>query len=282
MVSAHLAAATRVVVKVGTNVLMRDDGLVALGPLASLIDSVAGLRRAGRDVLLVSSGAVGLGAERLAIDGRPSTAAMTRACAAVGQSRLIAAYQEGFARLGLAAAQILLTDEDLADPGRRRDLRAAVDTLFRSDVVPIVNENDTVSASAAEGGSGAGSNRTRLFHDNDMLAAVMASTVGASVLLLLSDVDGLYTADPRLTTGATLLPVVHALTPDIVAAAGGGGTRGRGGMASKLAAARVAAEAGVLTIIANGRRPNILDDLWAGVAAGTTFLPADCTLELSQ
>jgi glutamate 5-kinase len=275
-----LAAAKRIVVKVGTSVLLRDDGRISLRSLASLIDSSATLRRAGCDVLLVSSGAVGLGAERLALAARPATVAARQACAAAGQSRLVAVYEEGFAHLGLATAQILLTDGDIADPCRRRRLRDTVDTLFQAGVIPIVNENDTVSAPAAErAGAGGGPASGRLFHDNDMLAALMASTIGASVLLLLSDVDGLYTANPRLDAGATLVPTVRDVTPEIMAAAAGSGTRGRGGMAGKLAAARAATDAGVLTIVANGHRPGIIDDLWAGVAAGTIFLP---TARLSE
>jgi glutamate 5-kinase len=281
-VAACLTEASRVVVKVGTNVLMRDNGSLALGPLAGLIDSIATLRRAGRDVLLVSSGAVGLGADRLALAEGPRSVTMKQACAAVGQSRLMGVYEAGFGRLGLVAAQILLTENDLADQHRRRNLGAAVETLFRANVVPVVNENDSVSTWANDHDPAPGHAGTRVFEDNDMLAALMARTIGASVLVLLSDVDGLYSANPRHAAEATLLRVVQRVTPDLIAGASGGGVRGRGGMASKLAAARVATESGILTIIANGRRPSVVDDLWAGTAVGTAFLPADQTLELSK
>ena len=288
-VRARLAAARRVVIKAGTNVLLRPDGHLALGTLYGLVEAIARLQRAGRDVLFVSSGAIGLGAERLAGDaagvggaGRrpsaPRSSGLTRAYAAVGQSRLMALYDHGFAHLGVAVAQVLVTDDDMALPARRRQLRATIETLFRAGVVPVLNENDAVAAADAAGEAletpeAAPTTKARAFGDNDMLAALAASLVEADILLLLSDVDGLYTANPARLPDAALLSVVHAITPDILAAADGQGHRGRGGMAGKLAAAQVALASGILTIFANGRRVDAADLLAGPTTPGTIFLP---------
>lgn len=270
----RIASAHRVVIKVGTNVVMSDDGPVAVGRLYSLVESVAALKRAGRDVLLVSSGAVGLGAERLGLDSHASHLATKQACAAVGQSRLMALYEHGFERLGHVVAQVLLTEDDFTDPERYHNLRATLEALFGLGVIPIVNENDTVSTSELErveptvaGGP------TRVFGDNDKLAALLAGKVEADLLILLSDVDGLYTKNPTMAADAALIPVVHEVDPGLVTVANGSGTRGRGGMATKLEAARIATEGGVVVVIANGRTPGALDRICAGESLGTVFLP---------
>jgi glutamate 5-kinase len=273
----HLAAARRIVIKVGTNVILRRDGLLALGPLYGLIESIATLRRAGRDVLLVSSGAVGLGAEHLGAGDAGQAPDAKCAHAAIGQSRLMALYEHGFAQLGRATAQMLVAEDDVASSSRRRQLRATINTLFRAGIVPVLNENDAVAAvDAADGArdaSAAARARPRVFSDNDMLAAVVASTIDADALLLLTDVDGLYTANPTRRSDATLIPVLHAITAEVLAAADGHGPRGRGGMAGKLAAAQVALDSGIITVLANGRRVNAADLLSGGIVAGTIFLP---------
>ena len=270
----RIAAARRLVIKVGTNVIMRDDGLVSVGRLYTIVESIARICRTDCNVVIVSSGAIGLGVERLRLDANPTALALKQACAAVGQSRLMALYEHAFERLGVVTAQVLLTDDDLADPCRYQNLRATLETLFALGVVPIVNENDTVSTHEIERESiTADGTSSRIFSDNDMLSALVASKLDADLLLLLSDVDGLFTANPQRNSDATVIPIVHDITDDIIAAADGSSARGRGGMASKLQAARVATNAGVITIIANGRVPNVIDQVCTGDPIGTVFLP---------
>jgi len=269
----RLAAARRIVVKAGTNVVMRDDGGVALGRLYGLIESVAGLRKEGRDALIVSSGAIGLGAQRLRLSARPADLSLKQACAAVGQSRLMAFYEEGFGTLGIPTAQVLLTEDDFADPLRFGNLSAALGKLFALGVVPILNENDVVSTTELETPD-AVPGRRRLFGDNDRLSALVMRHVRADVLVILSDVDGLYTGNPVRDPKARLISYVDGVTDVVVGFAGGVGARGRGGMATKLEAARLATEAGGLAVVANGKMPHVLDRLFAGEEVGTLFLPA--------
>jgi len=268
---ARVASARRVVVKVGTNVIMRDDGAVALSRVYGIIESVATLRKAGKDVLIVSSGAVGLGAQRLALAKKPARLALKQACAAVGQSRLMAVYEEGFEKLGLVTAQILLTEDDFTNRARYLNLSATLAKLLELGVVPILNENDPVSTQELEAPDEAG--RPRVFGDNDRLSALVMSKMDADLLVILSDVDGLYTANPARDPLARLIPVVPAITPAVTAYAEGGGARGRGGMKTKLEAARIATASGGLAVIASGRQPNVLDRLFAGEEIGTVFLP---------
>ncbi len=267
----RLAAARRVVVKAGTNVVMRDDGAVALGRLYGLVESVATLRKEGRDVLIVSSGAIGLGAQRLRLGKKPGSLPLKQACAAIGQSRLMSVYEEGFEKMGLTTAQVLLTEDDFADPARFQNLSATLAKLFELGAVPILNENDTVSTAELVSADAAGGGRG-IFGDNDRLSALVMSNVEAGVLVILSDVDGLYTADPLHDRGARLVPLVRD-GDDVARYAGGAGARGRGGMSSKVEAARIATRAGGIAVVANGRTPGILDRLFRGESVGTLFVP---------
>ncbi len=269
----RITAARRVVVKAGTNVVMRDDGAVAIGRLYGLVESVAGLRREGRDVLIVSSGAIGLGVQRLRLSSRPGELSLKQACAAVGQSRLMSVYEEGFGTLGLPTAQVLLTEDDFADPVRFGNLSATLGKLFDLGCIPILNENDVVSTAELETPD-ATHRRRRLFGDNDRLSALVMRHVRADVLVILSDVDGLFTGNPARDPKARLVPCVADVTSEIALYADGPGTRGLGGMATKLEAARLATEAGGLAVIANGKTPQVLDRLFAGETIGTVFLPA--------
>jgi glutamate 5-kinase len=266
----RLTEARRIVVKAGTNVIMRDDGAVALGRLYGLIESVATLRKQGRDVLIVSSGAVGLGAQRLRLEKKPGSLALKQACAAIGQSRLMSVYEEGFEKMGLTTAQVLLTEDDFADKARFSNLSATLEKLLGLGVVPILNENDTVSTAELVTPDGKGTRG--LFGDNDRLSALVMSKVKADVLVILSDVDGLYTANPAHDRSARLVPLVRE-GDDVARYADGGGTRGRGGMTSKLDAARIATRSGGVAVIANGRTPGVLDRLFGGDAFGTLFVP---------
>jgi glutamate 5-kinase len=250
---------------------MRDDGAVALGRLYGLIESVATLKKEGRHVLIVSSGAVGLGAQRLRLERRPGSLALKQACAAIGQSRLMSVYEEGFEKMGLLSAQVLLTEDDFADKARFQNLSATLEKLFELGAVPILNENDTVSTRELESPDGRAARG--LFGDNDRLSALVMSKVKADVLVILSDVDGLFTGNPAHDRAARLIPVVREVTDDVARYAEGGSGRGRGGMASKLDAARIATRSGGVAVIANGRTPGILDRLFGGEPVGTLFVP---------
>lgn len=264
---ARVAAARRVVVKVGTNVVMRDDGAPALGRLYGLIEAVAGERRKGREMVVVSSGAVGLGAQRLGLSGKPKTLALKQACAAIGQGRLMSVWSEAFEKLGVVAAQVLLTEDDFASRGRYLALRATLEELISLGAVPVLNENDTVGTAELEAEAG------KVFGDNDKLSALVAAKLGADLLVILSDVDGLHTANPAKSRGATRIPVVPEVTAEVRALAEGAGARGRGGMATKLDAAAVATASGAIAVVASGRRPGVLEEVLAGADVGTLFLP---------
>jgi glutamate 5-kinase len=268
---ATLAQTRRLVVKLGTNVIMRGDGMPALSRLYGILESVASLGREGRQVLLVSSGAIGMGAQQLGLTHKPELLAEKQACAAVGQGRLMALYQEGFARLGVIAAQVLLTEYDFSNRQRYLNLRATLEHLLELGVVPIINENDTVSTAELE--SSDGFRLIPVFGDNDKLSALVASGMEADTLLILSDVDGLYTGNPHKDPEARLIPRVRELTPEIEGYADGQSSRGRGGMASKLAAVRVATRAGTRVLIASGATHGILDQILAGQEVGTVFEP---------
>jgi glutamate 5-kinase len=270
----QVAAAARIVVKIGTNVLMRDDGGVSIGAFYGIAESLANFRRAGREVLLVSSGAVGLGVQRLELSARPSELALVQACAAVGQSRLMSMYDDAFEKLGFRVAQVLLTEDDFLDSRRHENLRATLTTLLQLGVIPVINENDTVSTVELDSPAGPQreQDRVRVFGDNDKLSALVMTHIDADLLVLLSDVDGLYTDDPQ-SAGATLIPELDSLDETIRAYARGGNGRGRGGMETKLEAVRIANEDGRPAIIANGRTPGVLDAIVAGKPVGTLFFP---------
>lgn len=263
-----LVSAKRIVVKAGTNVVMQDDGGLALSRLYGLIESVARLRHAGREVLVVSSGAVGLGTMRLGLPAKPKTLAAKQAAAAVGQGRLMALYADAFEKLGLVAAQVLLTEEDFTSRERYLNLSATLEELFKLGVVPILNENDTVSTVELKPQEG----RSPVFGDNDRLSALVASKTSADLLVLLTDVDGLYTANPRVDPGAQRIPYLERVDDDSLARAIGGSAGGTGGMRSKLDAARFANEGGVDVLIANGYQAGVLDHALAGHDVGT-FVP---------
>jgi glutamate 5-kinase len=274
-----VAASARIVVKIGTNVIMRDDGAVSIGAFYGLAESLANIRRAGREVLLVSSGAVGLGAQHLELPARPSDLTLIQACAAVGQSRLMSMYDDAFEKLGYRVAQVLLTEDDFLDSQRHENLRATLTTLLQLGVIPVINENDTVStaelvspAGGPERGQDRGPDRARVFGDNDKLSALVMTHIDADLLVLLSDVDGLYTDDPQ-SEGATLIPELDSLTESVRGYARGGNGRGRGGMETKLEAVRIANEDGRPAIIANGRTPGVLDAILAAKPVGTLFFP---------
>ncbi len=266
--------ARRIVIKLGTAVLMRDDNRVALSRFYSFVEAIADLQRAGREVLLVSSGAVGLGAERLGLSRGSQLLALKQACAAVGQGRLMSLYADAFDRLGVVAAQVLLTEEDFANRRRYLNLRSTVTKLLELGALPIINENDTVSTAELESTDSAAYVKVN-FGDNDKLSALMASKIEADLLIILTDVEGLYTANPNQSADAKLIPLVREITPEIEELARNDEKSpvGRGGIRTKLEAARIATQSGCAVIIAGGKVPDVLKQIFAGNEIGTLFLP---------
>ena len=269
-----VAAARRIVVKLGTRVVTYDDGRPALPRLFSVIEAAARLREAGRDVLIVSSGAVGLGMQALGFDSMPRELDERQACAAVGQTRLMGLYEQGFQRLGHVCGQVLLTRGDFEDRVRYLNLRGTLTTLLRRGTIPVINENDAVSTEELAYVEGAAQ---RLFGDNDGLSALVAAKLGADLLVLLTDVEGVYDRDPRGHAKARLL---ERFDPEAVVdeLGGPGSDLGRGGMRSKLRAASRVARAGCHAVIASGHSPEKLADLFAGRSIGT-WLPPTGTLD---
>jgi glutamate 5-kinase len=261
------ASARRLVVKIGST-LVTDEGRgldqAALGRWA---EQVAALKGAGREIVLVSSGAIAEGIKRLGWRARPSSIHELQAAAAVGQMGLVQAYESAFARFNLHTAQILLTHDDLADRRRYLNARSTLVTLLGLDVIPIINENDTVTTDEIR------------FGDNDTLGALVTNLIDADVLVLLTDQPGLYTADPRRNAQATLVTNARAGDPKLEAMAGGTGSMiGRGGMLSKVLAAKRAARSGASTIIADGREHGVLTRLAAGEDIGTALVAPDVSL----
>ncbi len=254
----------RVVVKVGSAVIA-PAGLPGIDEerIAAIANQIAELRKEGLDTVLVSSGAIASGIRHLGLKARPRTIPLKQAAAAVGQSRLIWSYERAFAPHGVRIAQILLTREDLQSRARFLNSRNTLLTLLSHGVLPIINENDTVAVEEIQ------------FGDNDTLAGMVTGLVDAQLLVILSDVPGLCTADPRAHRDARLIDLVPKVTPEIERVASGvPGHEGRGGMQTKLLAARRAASRGVATVIADGRAPDTLRRLMAGEPVGTLFLPA--------
>ena len=270
---AAVAGSRRIVVKLGTNVVMRSDGRVALGLLCGLVESMAALREAGHQVLVVSSGSIGLGMERLGMMTRPTDLASIQACAATGQSRLMSIYEDAFDRLGCRTAQVLLTEDDFRSPVRHANLKRTLEALLTLGVIPVVNENDTVSVAELDVPAQE-SVRPRLFGDNDKLSALLSTHIGADLLVLLSDVDGLYDRSPT-DPAAQMLVQVERIDEAVLAHAEGGNDRGRGGMRSKLEAARLAQEGGLTVVIANGRTVRVLERVVTGESVGTRFAGVD-------
>lgn len=257
----RLGGARRVVIKVGTAVVARPDGRLALGRLGALVEQIAGLQADGRQVLLVSSGAVGLGAERLGFERRPVTVVDRQACAAAGQSALMAFYDQLFGRLGVGCAQVLLTEDDFRVRRRHVHLTATLERLLELGVVPVINENDTVStAEVALTGP-------TVFGDNDRLSVLVASGLAADLLVILTDVDGVF-SDPPGTPGATRIGVWDDAA---VAVMGEGSAQGRGGMLAKLASARAGAAAGLDVVVASAHGPGVLQRVLGGEDVGTLF-----------
>jgi glutamate 5-kinase len=259
-----LRDARRLVVKIGSALLTNDGAGLDHAAIDEWARQIAALRRSGRETALVSSGAIAAGMQRLGWEKRPHEMYLLQAAAAVGQMGLVQAYENIFARHGLATAQILLTHDDLADRNRYLNARSTLAALLELGVIPIINENDTVVTDEIK------------FGDNDTLGALVANLIEADALVILTDQKGLYTADPRRDANATLVGEGKAGDRRHEAMAGGAGTGiGKGGMLTKVLAARRAARSGAHTCIASGREPDVLLRLIAGEAVGTLLQASD-------
>ena len=253
----------RIVIKAGTNILSSPSG-VDSDRIEAIVSEIAKLRDMGKQVLLVSSGAVGLGAKALGHTNPVVYIAMRQACAAIGQPVLMSAYREAFSRHGLLCAQVLITRTVLNNRVSYNNLRQSVSMLLAMGVIPIFNENDVVSA--AEVGTN--------FGDNDRLSAMVASKIDADLLVLLTDIDGIYTGNPKTDKDARLLPEIEEITPEIFSYAKGAGSRfSTGGMKTKLLAAEIAQKGGCATIIASGYEKDVLVRIANGEEVGTYIHP---------
>ncbi len=255
----------RIVVKVGTSTLAHAGGRLNIRRVELLCKVLSDLKNAGCEVVLVSSGAIGMGVGKLGLHGRPADMPGKQAAAAVGQCELMYTYDKLFAEYNHTVAQILLTADDIQDKVRSSHVHDALEQLLKWGVLPIVNENDAVAIDEI------GVHTT--IGENDSLSAIVAKLVDADLLVLLSDIDGLYTDDPHLNPDATLIPEVKQITAEILSLAGGAGSSlGSGGMATKLKAAQIANNAGIDMVITNGEDPEKLYALLEGKPIGTRFI----------
>ncbi|MFX4261618.1 glutamate 5-kinase [Pelotomaculum propionicicum] len=268
MTERNFNSVKRVVVKVGSSSIAYSTGKLNLYQIEGLVRQLSCLHNQGKDVLLVTSGAIGTGAGKLGLAGRPKTIPGKQAAAAVGQGILMHIYEKFFSEYGVTAGQVLLTREDFSDRRRFLNARNTLHALLQYGVIPVINENDTVAVDEIKLG------------ENDTLSALVAGLVDAELLILLSDIQGLYTADPRKDPEASLIREVKEITSDIESLAGGAGSKlGTGGMATKISAARIAAHSGVSTVLACAGEKDIVLKVVAGEQVGTVFLPADNKLE---
>lgn len=253
----------RIVVKVGTSTLTNELGKSDLRSFDRLSCALSGIQNMGYEVILVSSGAIAVGMNKLGKRENPSSMRMKQAAAAVGQCSIMYLYDKFFGDYDKTIAQILLNAEDIEQEEKKENLINTFNTLLEMEIIPVVNENDSVSYTEIE-------SEDRLFGDNDMLSAIVAVLCRAKLLVILSDIDGLYDADPRLYPQAKLISRIELLNESVFSLAGGAGSRrGTGGMKTKLRAAGLAAAQGIDTVITNGRRPEALYEIVRGKSAGT-------------
>ena len=256
----------RIVVKVGTSTLTNEQGRNNLRSFDQIARALADLQNRGQEVILVSSGAIAVGANKLRMKEKPTSMRLKQAAAAVGQCSIMFLYDKFFEDYDKTIGQILLNAEDITQEEKKENLVNTFNALLEMGVIPVVNENDSVSYTEIESSE-------RLFGDNDMLSAVVAVLCNASRLVILSDIDGFYDRDPRLYPQAQLIPRIEQITEETYRLAGGAGSRrGTGGMRTKLQAADLAAAQGIDTIITNGKDPSVLYDIIEGRSVGTLFV----------
>lgn len=251
----------RIVIKIGTSTLAHTTGRLNIRRVEELVKVMSDLKNCGHEVILVSSGAIGMGAGKLSLKGKPSDIPTKQAAAAVGQCELMYTYDKLFSEYNHTVAQILLTGSDFRHEDRHQNFTNTMMRLLELDVLPIINENDTVATDEISVG------------DNDTLSAFVAESIKADLLVLMSDIDGLYTADPHKNPGAALIPEIKELTEEIMSLGGDAGSAlGTGGMKTKLHAAEICTENGTDMIITNGQNPHILYDIAEGKSVGTRFI----------
>ncbi len=251
----------RIVFKFGTNILRNEEGEISLSHIYSFVEDISYLYKQGKEILIVTSGAVGLGAKKLKINTSSTT--LKQAAASVGQPMLMGIWQDGFEKYGITTAQILLTEDDFSNRKKYLSLRLTLHKLLENKVIPIINQNDAVSPSELEHVS---------FSDNDKLSALVASKLDADLLIMVSDIDGLFDKNPKENKDAKLISKVEKITPNIEKLASGASLGGRGGMITKLTAAKVVTTSGLYAKIVNGKTPNIIRKIFDD-NVGTTFSP---------
>ena len=251
----------RIVIKLGTSTLAHPTGLLNVKRVEELCKVMSDLKNAGHEIIIVSSGAIGMGAGKLFLNEKPKDVRTKQAAAAVGQCELMYTYDKLFSEYNHTVAQILITGDDVDHSERRSNFENTMLRLLELGAIPIINQNDSVATNEI------------VIGDNDTLGAIVAKSINADLLILLSDIDGLFTADPHKDKNAVLLETVEEITPEIESMTGGAGSKlGTGGMTTKLNAAKIATEAGIDMVIANGREPAVLYDIIEGKKAGTKFL----------
>lgn len=261
--------AKRIVFKFGTNILRGEDGYVSLPRVFSFIEDLSHLARQGKEVIVVTSGAVGLGKKRLGLESTEGVA-LKQACAAIGQGKLMSIYENGFDTYGLVSSQILLTEDDFSLRKRYLSLRTTLNKLLELGVVPIINQNDTVSTVEVDPQY---EHMQVCFSDNDKLSALVASELDADLLVILSDVEGLYDENPKVNPNAKIIRKVNEVTDAVLSLGSNASAGGRGGMRTKLEAARMVTRFGGKVLIANGKIPYIIKKIFDGEEHGTMFLP---------
>ena len=255
----------RIVIKVGTSTITTETGENNFRTMDKLAQVLSGLANEGYEVILVSSGAIAVGANKMGLQQKPKELKLKQAAASVGQCELMHLYDKFFSEYGKMVSQILLSGDDVENPVKKQNLRNTFFTLIEHNIIPIVNENDSVSYTEIE-------SNDRLFGDNDMLSSVVAVLCRASKLVIFSDIDGFYNCDPRLHPDAKLIEEIDKIDDEVYKLAGGAGSRrGTGGMRTKLQAAALATSQGIDTIITNGKNPAALYDIIEGVPVGTKF-----------
>lgn len=269
-----ITKAKRIVFKFGTNILRNEDKEISLSRIYTFIEDIAKLKKHGKEPIIVTSGAVGLGAKRLSVDSSESMS-VKQACAAVGQSRLMSIYEDGFDKYGIITAQILLTEEDFTHRRKYLSLHDTLNTLINLGTIPVINQNDTVSTEELDFYQDA---FQVCFSDNDKLSALVASELDADLLVILSDINGLYDDNPKQNPNAKKISVVKEINEEIIQYAHEASQGGRGGMKTKLKAMQVITRSGATGIIANGKEPHIIQRLFNPEdkeQLGTTFLPTE-------
>ena len=263
----RIADYRRIVVKVGTSTLTYDTGMVNLLRMEKLAMTLSDQVNQGKEVILVTSGAIGLGMGKLKLKEKPHTVRGKQAVAAVGQCELMHLYSKFFGEYGYVVGQILLTRDVVEDGHKRQNVINTFETLIEKGIIPIVNENDSVAIDEIEHGE------TEVFGDNDTLSAIVADIIEADLLIILSDIDGFYNSDPKTNGDSKMYSIIEAITPELEKYAGGAGSKiGTGGMITKLSAAKIATSAGVDMVLCNGSDPEIISDVLNCKEVGTFFI----------